>query len=204
MAMLPNEIEAMLPNESFGWLVSTPSSKDVDPNTLRKLKKFSVEAGGGPFKFEVGDLVDTYDQEGSLDHTVWIEIYKKDSNSKVAEISMELSDNTDGPLSSNKIIRAVCLSKLGFLEESKASAEEEEEEEEEPLPAEPSEEEPLPAEPSTAEEDFGLPDLAHQSNLRYLQASMLLKSINGAQESISQRVSPSISALTRFIRGTHD
>jgi hypothetical protein len=177
----------------YGWIASKESAEDLveDPQTALALKKFSYDSGAGPFKFEVGDVVDTKNMEGSSDHTVWIEIYDKNSGEKRGEISTELSDNTDGPVSSNSnVILATCLSKLGFMDESEGQG----------MPADFPENNGAP-EPTP--EDF-----QHVSS-RIKAASNLLLAIHQAGIYVdpsflphTATVSDCLHALDRFIQGS--
>jgi len=102
----------------YGWIASTPGFNDKikNPQTLGLLQKFSYSEDTEAFKFELGDVVDSHNSEGSYDHTVWIEIYEK-AGSKLGEISTEISDNSVGNLGSKYILLAACLEKLGFVDE---------------------------------------------------------------------------------------
>jgi len=101
-----------------GWIASTSNFQaNVDnPSMMAQLKKFSTEGGGGPFTFEIADVVDTNNQEGTMDHSVWIEIFDKDHQKKLGELSTDVSDN-EVPAGSNKVLLAACLDKLGFVDE---------------------------------------------------------------------------------------
>ena len=103
----------------YGWIASTPDfgKKISNPQTLGLLQKFSYSEGRAPFKFELGDVVDTHNSEGSYDHTVWIEIYDKESGEELGELSTDISDKTVGVSGSKHIMLATCLERLGFVDE---------------------------------------------------------------------------------------
>lgn len=150
----------------YGWIASTPGFEDKikSPQTLSLLKKFSFSEGKEPYQFDLGDVVDTHNSEGSYDHTVWIEILDKSSKQKIGEISTDITDASIGPDNSKTIILAACLDKLGFMDEDSVQ---QEPEAEEPALA--------PAIPETPEP---MPDVAPKTSARIASAVNLLKSLD--------------------------
>lgn len=103
----------------YGWIASSPGfdTKIDNPQTLGLLKKFSNSNGKPAFRFDLGDVVDTHNDAGSYDHTVWIEIADKATGQKVGEISTDISDKHVGIMDSEHILLAASLDRLGFLDE---------------------------------------------------------------------------------------
>ena len=100
----------------YGWIASKDLGS-LDTATKQSLKPFSQASGRGPFKFVVDTIADSNGADSKL-HTVWIEIYDKETNEKKGELSVELSDTLDGISTSEDITLAMCLTKLGFVDDS--------------------------------------------------------------------------------------
>jgi len=107
----------------YGWIASTDDIENVikNPSKLAQLKKFSDASSPDPFKFEVDTVVDTENAQGSFDHQVFIYVFNKESQ-KVGELSVEISDNETGPLSSHSVLLAACLERLGFVDQEDGHA----------------------------------------------------------------------------------
>ena len=126
----------------YGWIASTPGFEDKvqSPQTLNLLRKFSYSEGKPAYRFELGDVADTHNDQGSYDHTVWIEIYDNATKQKIGEVSTDISDASVGPISSKYILLAASLERLGFVDEDTMES----------TPEEPSQQPAPPVDPTHA------------------------------------------------------